>query len=133
MKPTILSLITIVLLTGCAATRTISDVGLGAGGAVIANQLSHGSIAATAGGAAGGVLLSEAGHALARSETQKAYANGYDQGRSDAVKQQYWLYVAQQRARNSDGQVRLYEVRLPEQTIDGVVFKPTTKFLRIEE
>ena len=38
-----------------------------------------------------------------------------------------------QRARNRTDRVRLYEVRLPEQEIDGVIFKPTTKYLRIEE
>jgi hypothetical protein len=27
----------------------------------------------------------------------------------------------------------LYEVHLPEQIIDGVIFQPTTQFLRIEE
>ena len=31
-----------------------------------------------------------------------------------------------------DGRVRLYQVHLPEQVIDGVIFKPTTQFLRIE-
>ena len=49
------------------------------------------------------------------------------------MKQQYWLYVDLQRVRNRADRVRLYEVRLPEQEIDGVIFKPTTKYLRIEE
>ena len=129
----ILPLATIALLTGCAATRTISDVGLGAGGAALAGAISHGNPAAIAGGAAGGVILSETLHYAAKTQAEKAFANGYDKGRSDAVKQQYWLYIAQQRARNSEGQIRLYEVQLPEQTIDGVTFKPATKFLRIEE
>jgi len=122
------------LLTGCAATRTISDVGLGAGGAALAGQFSHGDPIAIAGGAAGGVLASEGLHYAASTEEKKAYQTGYDKGRSDAVKQQYWLYVQmQQRGAGDDGHVRLYEVHLPEQTIDGVIFKPTTKYLRIEE
>jgi hypothetical protein len=129
----IVTLATATLLTGCAATRTISDVGLGAGGAALAGTLSHGNVVATAAGAAGGVLVSEAGQALAKSETQKAYVSGYDKGRSDAVKQQYWLYVDMQKPRDQAGSLRLYEVQLPEQTIDGVTFKPTTKYLRIEE
>ena len=58
---------------------------------------------------------------------------GYDQGRSDAVKQQYWLYVDLQRQGSRPANVRLYEVRLPAQQIDGVLFKPSTKLLRIEE
>lgn len=123
----------IALLTGCAATRTISDVGFGAGGAVLADKLSGGSPVATAVGAAGGVALSETLHYAAHRQSEKAYVEGYEKGRSDAVKQQYWLYVAQQRARDHEGHVRLYEVQLPEQTIEGVTFKPTTKYLRIEE
>src|SRR5580765_2133591 len=121
------------LLCGCAATRTITDIGAAAGGAYIGHELSDGNPMATAAGAAGGVVVSEALHYAAGKQSEKAYATGYEKGRSDAVKQQYWLYIAQQRARDHEGQVRLYEIQLPEQTIDGVTFKPTTKYLRIEE
>ncbi|HAB15478.1 MAG TPA: hypothetical protein DCE44_03400 [Verrucomicrobiales bacterium] len=121
------------LLTGCAATRPIGDTVLGAGGAYLGYELSNGNPIATTAGAAGGVLLSEGMHYLAKKETTKAYASGYDKGKSDAVKQQYWLYVALQRQRNRVANVRLYPVQLPEQRIDGVTFQPTTKFLRIEE
>ena len=101
------------LFTGCAAvTRTATDVGLGAGGA----------------------LLGEGLHAANDKLNDQSYQTGYDKGRSDAVKQQYWLYVSMQQARaGDDGRVRLYEVRLPEQVIDGVIFQPTTQFLRVEE
>jgi len=88
---------------------------------------------ATAAGAAGGVLMSEGLHYAARKQSDKAYAAGYDKGKSDAVKQQYWLYVSMQRQRNQVGSVRLYPVQLPEQRIDGVTFQPSTKYLRIEE
>jgi hypothetical protein len=121
------------LFAGCAATRPIGDTVLGAGGAYLAHELSDGSPVATAAGAAGGVLLSEGMHYLAKKGTQKAYAAGYDKGKSDAVKQQYWLYVSLQRQRNRVSNVRLYPVQLPEQRIDGVTFQPTTKYLRIEE
>jgi hypothetical protein len=135
MKPNflLLALASITLLTGCAATRTISDVGLGAGGAALAHELSDGNPVATAAGAAGGVLLSEGLHYAARRQAEKAFQTGYDKGRSDAVKQQYWLYVSMQRQRNHTDNVRLFEVTLPEQRIDGVIFKSTTKQLRIEE
>lgn len=129
----ILPIIAASLLTGCAATRTISDVGLGAGGAALAHELSDGNVAATAAGAAGGVLLSEGLHYVARKQSDKAYLSGYEKGRSDAVKQQYWLYVDMQKNRKRTERVRLYEVQLPEHRIDGVLFKPTTKYLRIEE
>jgi hypothetical protein len=39
----------------------------------------------------------------------------------------------QQAKAGNEGRVRLYEVHLPEQVIDGVIFKPTTQSLRIEE
>ncbi len=121
------------LFAGCAATRPISDVALGAGGAYLGNKLSHGDPLATAAGAAGGVLVSEGLHYAAKTQADKAFANGYDKGKSDAVKQQYWLYVSMQHQRNQVGSVRLYPVQLPEQRIDGVIFQPSTKYLRIEE
>ena len=122
------------LLTGCAATRTISDVGLGAGGAALGGALSKNNPIAIAGGAAGGVLVSEGLNYAVSKETAAYFQTGYDKGRSDAVKQQYWLYVAMQRDKaGNEGRVRLYEVHLPEQIIDGVIFKPTTQFLRIEQ
>ena len=127
-------LVGVLFITGCAATRTISDVGLGAGGAALGGALSKNNPAAIAGGAAGGVLISEGANYLASRQADKSYQNGYDKGRSDAVKQQYWLYVSMQQAKaGADGRVRLYEVHLPEQVIDGVIFQPTTQLLRIEE
>ena len=123
------------LFTGCAAvTRTATDVGLGAGGAALGGVLSKGNPAAVAGGAVGGVVLGEGLHYANSKQNDKSYQTGYDKGRSDAVKQQYWLYVSMQQTKaSSEGRVRLYEVHLPEQVIDGVIFKPTTQNLRIEE
>jgi hypothetical protein len=121
------------LFAGCSATRPISDVALGAGGAYLGHELSNGDPLVTAAGAAGGVVVSETLHYAARKQVQKAYATGYDKGKSDAVKQQYWLYVSMQSHRNQVTNVRLYPVQLPEQRIDGVTFQPSTKLLRIEE
>ena len=121
------------LFAGCAATRPISDVALGAGGAYLGHELSDGNPLITAAGAAGGVIVSEGLHYAARKQSEKAYAAGYDKGKSDAVKQQYWLYVSLQRQRNQVANVRLYPVQLPEQRLDGVMFQPSTKLLRIEE
>ena len=122
------------MFTGCAATRTISDVGLGAGGAALGGALGKHSPAAIAAGAAGGVLISEGLHYAAKTQSEKSFVSGYDQGRSDAVKQQYWLYVAQQQQPSQrKPRVRLHEIHLPEQIIDGVIFQPTTQFLRIEQ
>ena len=121
------------LFAGCSAMRPIDDAALGAGGAYLGNSLSHGSPVATVAGAAGGVLVSEGLHYAAKSQADKAFANGYDKGKSDAVKQQYWLYVSMQHQHNETDSVRLYPVQLPEQRIDGVTFQPSTKYLRIEE
>jgi ADP-ribosylglycohydrolase len=122
-------------LTGCAATRPIGDIALGAGGAVLANELSHGNPAITAAGAAGGVLVSEGLHYASQKQSDKAYTTGYEKGRSDAVKQQYWILVNQQKEKAEQNQenVRYYQIPLPEQTIDGAILNPTTKLLRIEE
>ncbi len=130
-----LALMTLVagLFAGCAATRPISDVALGAGGAYLGHELSHGDPLITAAGAAGGVVVSEGLHYAAKKQSDKAYAAGYDKGKSDAVKQQYWLYVSMQKQRDQEGNVRLYPVQLPEQRIDGVTFQPSTKLLRIEQ
>jgi len=131
---TFLTALVVGLFAGCAATRPISDTALGAGGAYLGHELSNGDPLATAAGAAGGVILSEGLHFAAKKQSEKAYATGYDKGKSDAVKQQYWLYVAmQQQQRNQVANVRLYPVKLPEQRIDGVTFQPSTKLLRIEE
>ena len=123
------------LFTGCAGvTRTATDVGLGAGGAALGGELSHNNPMAIAGGAVGGALLGEGLHYANGKLNDQSYQTGYDKGRSDAVKQQYWIFVAMQQAKaGNEGRVRLYEVHLPEQTIDGVIFKPTTQNLRIEE
>src|SRR3989442_1004635 len=130
---TLLAALVVAVFTGCAAPRPISDAALGAGGASLGQELSKGDPTATAAGAAGGVLVSEGLHYAARKQAEKAYATGYDKGKSDAVKQQYWLYVSMQRQRNQVSSVRLYPVQLPEQRIDGVTFQQTTKYLRIEE
>ena len=129
----LLAVLVVGLFAGCAATRPISDTVLGAGGAYLGHELSNGDPLATAAGAAGGVILSEGLHYAAKKQSDKAYAAGYDKGKSDAVKQQYWLYVALQKQRNQVANVRLYPVQLPEQRIDGVTFQPSTKLLRIEE
>ncbi len=120
-------------LLGCAATRPIADIAAAGGGGYLANDLSHGDPAITAAGAAGGVVVSESAFYLSKKQSDKAYVNGYEKGRSDAVKQQYWLQVNQQRASPQRDDVRFYEIPVPEQTIDGVILKPTNKYLRIEE
>jgi len=122
-KASKLLLLTLVagLFAGCAATRPVSDAALGAGGAYLGHEISNGDPLVTAAGAAGGVVVSETLHYVAKKQAEKAYVTGYDKGKSDAVKQQYWLYVSMQKQRNQISSVRLYPVQLPEQRIDGHV------------
>jgi hypothetical protein len=121
------------LVAGCAAVRPVTDMAAGAGGGALANQLSNGNPGITAAGAAGGVLLSEGGFYLAGKQATNAYNAGYDKGRSDAVKQQYWILIHQQQEQKTlPENVSLYAIPIPEQTIDGTILNPTTKYLRIE-
>lgn len=124
-------------LIGCAGTTRVVTDTLGAGvGGFAANKLSHGNPLITAAGAAGGVLVGETLNYGNDNHAKKAYAEGFDKGRSDAVKQQYWVMVNQQKAGEGNGvdeKISLYEIPVPEQQIDGVILKPTTKVLRIEE
>lgn len=123
-----------VTFVGCATTRPILDVAAAGGGGALANELSNGNPAITAAGAAGGVILSEGLQYATRKQSDKAFASGYEKGRSDAVKQQYWVQVNQQKQLNGASEnVRLYEIPVPEQKIDGVILNPTKKYLRIEE
>jgi hypothetical protein len=130
----ILGSFTAFTLVGCGTTRPILDVAAAGGGAALANELSDGNPVITAAGAAGGVILSEGLQYAARKQSDKSFVTGYEKGRSDAVKQQYWVQVNQQKQLNvASENVRLYEIPLPEQKIDGVILNPTKKFLRIEE
>ena len=121
------------LVTGCAAVRPVSDMALGAGGGLIANQLSNGNPGITAAGAAGGVLLSEGGYYFAGKAADNANTTGYEKGRSDAVRQQYWILIHQQQQQKAVSEnISLYAIPVPEQNMDGVILNPTTKYLRIE-
>ena len=132
-----LLLIATALITGCAGTtRVLTDTAAAGVGAFAANKLSKGNPLITAAGAGAGVLLGETLNYANDNHAKKAYAEGFDKGRSDAVKQQYWVMVNQQKAAEGhefDEHISLYEIPVPEQQIDGVILKPTTKVLRIEE
>jgi hypothetical protein len=122
-------------LCGCSSlTQPATDIAAGAGGGALADYFSNGNPAITAAGAAGGVAVSEGLGYIERKEQNNAYLNGYEKGRSDAVKQQYWILVSQQKnSANAPGGVCYYEIQIPEQTIDGVTLEPTTKYIRVEQ
>ena len=127
-------LIGLLLLCGCGSLqRPLTDAALGAGGAYLGNKLSHGNPLATAGGAAGGVLLGEGFQALKSSGEKSAYTDGYTQGRSDGVKKLYWNLQDQQRERPATDSYRLYDITIPEHSEDGILLQPTQRVLRINE
>jgi hypothetical protein len=129
------------ILPGCAGTRgngagahriAINSMAAGAG-ALAAHRISGGSALGTAAGA--GVLLGEALEYAADAKSREAYIRGFDKGRSDAAKAQYWIMVNQHRAPGggASGEARFYEVPFPEREVDGVILTPGTRTLRIEE
>ena len=138
MKTIHLTLLAITLLTGCAGTtRLVTDTVTAGGGALLADKLSHGNPLITAAGGAAGLLVGEGLHSVNDQLNKKAYATGFDLGRSDAVKEQYWMMIDRQKTGGGngggDGHISLYEIPVPEQRVDGAILKPTTKILRIQE
>ena len=126
-----------VVLSGCAGTtRVVGDTVAAGIGAFAGDKLGKGNPLFTAAGAGAGLLLGEGLNYANDSHAKKAYAEGFDKGRSDAVKQQYWVLINQQKAEEGkafEENISLFEIPVPEQRIDGVILKPTTKVLRIEE
>lgn len=121
---------------GCAGTtRAITNTGLAALGGAAGNHFSDGDPLVTAAGAGAGVLLGETLNYANQNAANKARIDGYNKGRSDAVKQQYWVQVNQQKATEgrSDEHTTLFEIPLPEQQIDGAILQPTTRVLPIHE
>lgn len=135
MKLILLSIGVAILSTSCASTsRLFTNTLAAAGGAALGNSLSDGDPLNTAAGAGGGLLLGEALNTAQDKKTQQSFIEGYDKGRSDAVKQQYWLLVDQQKkAEGFEEDVSLFDFPLPQQSPDGALFHPgSTRALRIE-
>lgn len=136
MKSISLSIGLVLLLSSCASTsRLVTNAFGAAGGAALGHGLSDGDPYLTAAGAAGGLLAGEAFNHVQDKKVKKVFTEGYDKGRSDAVKQQYWLLVDRQRA-DSDflGDTGLFDFPLPERMPDGTLFHPgSTRTLRIDE
>lgn len=134
---TIAVIVGALLLGGCAGTtRIVTDTATGGLGAFVGNKIGHGSPVGSVIGAGAGVLLGEAFTYANDVKAKTAYGEGFEKGRSDAVKQQYWLMVNQQRPGEGfepGGNISLYDIPLPESRTDGVIQKPLTRVLAIEE
>jgi hypothetical protein len=124
------------LTSGCAGTRrVVTDTASAGLGAYIGHRLGKGNPLATVAGAGAGVLAGEVLNYATDAHAKAAHDEGFDKGRSDAAKQQYWIMVNHQRSAGSDGEdnVNFYQIPIPEQYVDGVLLNSTTRLLRIEE
>ncbi len=131
---TALSLVCLFVLTACSSTRGLYDAGAAAAGGVIANKLSDGDPLMTGVGAAGGVAVSEIAQTLSAKQGQTQYTNGYQQGRSDAVKQQYWIVQNQQKqSKTPPPQTSYLPITVPGATTNGVTTLPRTEYIRVEQ
>ena len=130
----LLSLSTLTLCSCSSTSRLVTNALGAAGGAGLASHLSDGDPLITAAGAGGGLLLGETLNYAQDKKIKKSFTDGYDKGRSDAVKQQYWLLVDQQkRAEGFEDDVSLFDFPLPESGPDGSLFHPgSTRTLRID-
>lgn len=122
------------LLVGCSSIqRPVLDAAFGAGGGLLASELSNGDPAVTAAGAVGGVAVAEGLQWMKRKGEKESYLRGYERGQGAAVKATYWRLVEGQKEGQSAPSYRLYEVEIPEHYEDGVLVKSSRRTIRIEE
>lgn len=137
MKASIYSLLFIacLLFSGCAGVnRAVTDMVAAGAGGLAAHKLSKGDPLVTAAGAGAGLILGETLNYANDARSRKAYTSGFDKGRSDAVKQQYWIMVNQQRGGDLlDESISLFDVPLPEHQNNGALFNSTVRTLRFDE
>lgn len=72
---------------------------------------------------------------MSKNEIREKYLDGYNKGRSDAIKELYWVKRdAQRPASDSNVQHRYYEVPVPEHiTTDGVLVEPKKVVIEVVE
>ena len=116
-------------------SRKIYDAGAGAVGGYLANELSNGDPLLTAAGAGAGVLVSEIAHSSAEKNAKKQYNRGYDRGRSDAVKQQYWIMqnAKKDQGNEQESMTTLIEVNRPAREENGVKYNASTEYIPVQQ
>ncbi|MBK8041118.1 MAG: hypothetical protein IPK22_28885 [Verrucomicrobiaceae bacterium] len=113
--------------SGSSSGTTGSSSGSG-GGFLEDNQ---GLVTGAVAGYAAGAITD----AMAKKEVRERYLDGYNKGRSDAIKDLYWVKRDAERP-NSDSAVqrRYYEVPVPEHvTTDGVLVEPRKVVIEVVE
>lgn len=86
-------------------------------------------------GAVAGYAAGAISDGIAKNEVRQKYLDGYNKGRSDAIKELYWLKRdAERPSGQTDLQRRYYEVPVPEHvTTDGVLIEPRKTFIEVVE
>lgn len=86
-------------------------------------------------GAAAGFAAGAVTDAFAKNEVRQKYIEGYNKGRSDSIKELYWLKRdAERPPEDSHVQRRYYEVPVPEHiTTDGVLVAPHKRVIEVVE
>ena len=126
-------LLGVLFLSGCASSNRVLTDGAGAGiGALAGRALGNGKPIPTALGAGAGVLAGEALNYAMDNRTRDAFNVGFDKGRSDTAKNQYWIMVNHQKAAGEDG-FSGADIELPERLENGVWRTPTRRQLRFDE
>ena len=109
-----------------------------AGGAAAGNNNNNSFLDDNSGlitGAVAGYAAGAISDSFAKNEVRQKYLDGYNKGRSDAIKELYW--VKRDAERPSDDAViqrRYYEVPVPEHvTTDGVLVEPKKVVIEVVE
>ncbi len=86
-------------------------------------------------GVVAGGAVGMLGDSIAQREVRQKYLDGYNKGRSDAIKDLYWLKRDAERPGGAaDLQRRYYEVPVPEHvTTDGVLVEPRKVVIEVVE
>ncbi|MDQ8184238.1 hypothetical protein [Pelagicoccus sp. SDUM812002] len=126
------------VLSGCAsgnAGRNANIIGGSALGAALGHNASDGDASWTIGGAAIGAISAAGVNAMAESNEQQAYRNGYEAALNQSVKQQYWIIQNRQKEDTSNQGTdtgTFVPVVIPEQEIDGEITSERIIYLRTQ-
>lgn len=112
--------------------------GGGTGGTNNNNNNSDGFLEENSGlitGAVAGYAAGAISDGIAKNEVRQKYLDGYNKGRSDSIKELYWLKRDAERPGGDGGvQRRYYEVPVPEHmTTDGVLVEPRKVVIEVVE
>lgn len=86
-------------------------------------------------GAVAGYAAGAISDSFAKNEVRQRYLDGYNKGRSDAIKELYWIKRDAERPNDNEAvQRRYYEVPVPEHvTTDGVLVEPRKVVIEVVE